>query len=158
MTDIEHIAYHESSHATAYCVLGLPVASASIELDGEGHPGHTEFVQRVSHHDQKHRRWRHEAEVIGTIAGAIGERMFTGEPGAGGGEDERALEKLLKQVSASQAVREAYRRYCEAAAAHLLDRNWHIVRRLAVELVAHGTLTGPQIEKTIRAADFYRVA
>lgn len=145
-------AYHEAGHAVAFLAFGCPVKSATIVraalASGEVLARPVGGTIPVSH------------LVTGLMAGRVAQEKYlvlTGVPldedmlghlTAGAVDDVAQIHGYLEGRDLQPDIIISV---ATSKAAELLEANWPAVERVAAELLAHGTLTGAQIEAIYQA-------
>ena len=140
------VALHEAGHAVVILALGWTIARVTLEPDGET-IGYVDWDVGDSPDGDR----SDAAEAAVAVAGSLAEGMALGASGCCSlsGDDERALGEVV-------ARRPADRAWLASAgvrvAGEVLRAEWPTVLLLAGELDRQSTLTGAEVEATMRKA------
>jgi len=176
--DIRRFAIHESSHAVVDRVFDIPVGGASI-VAGDGYDGlvwasgaappdnldagNSKTIERVKlmraftkglgasrSEDQNFFQVLLE-RIIGSLAGAEGERVLLGDASLDASDDLRIAREIARSfcfIGCDAAV-ETLIAYCRAEAHALIDRHRAAVSAVAEELIFRQSIDGAGIDRVI---------
>jgi ATP-dependent Zn protease len=141
-------AYHEAGHGVCMLSMLYPPDSATI-VPGDGYRG---MVQRGLT-----KMTAGEMAAI-SMAGIVAQAEYLKRAGlpcdaetlaASGSKDLADVQEVLR-AKALDCRLDMFLEIAMARAMRIIDDEWGAVERLAAELLAHGTLTGAQIEAAYR--------
>jgi hypothetical protein len=135
---LERTAIHEASHAVMADEVGAPITHATIE-PSEGKNGHVRCDKRALSLREK---------IIISLASSAAQTILklgqVDPTGCAG--DMRKAKRHSRKLSPGSLVEIGIETFA------LVTRRWSDVRRVAQALLEHGTLTGEEIAKLLKAA------
>jgi len=154
---LEARAYHEAGHAAVAWSLGIFVHELTIEEGRyqQGWVGRQNALAGVAENAFDGReagRLQAEREIVSLFAGALAEARYTngGFDLEAAGCDLTEAQDRLRLLEPEPEVRDALQRYLEVKTTAVLERRWSLVKALASDLLAYGTLSGMAVLSVVR--------
>ncbi|HNX65549.1 MAG TPA: hypothetical protein PKH02_01630 [Bacteroidales bacterium] len=159
---LKQIALHESGHALAHILVGLPFSVVTIEpkLDGQSKSQSLGYIQPLtpyfddstSYSGLSSDEFLHSFSIdVTVIAGFISQRVFAKEFDKTGSKTDFKILNSNRLMNQPEPFRTAYKRFLIAYTFQLLSMNVHkqMIMKIADELLKKKTLNYDEVKKIV---------